>query len=91
MVIRRIAYPKSRPHDQGGVCVSLAEGLTDERTRPTMTINSMLAVVLRSGDELFEEGEIAQAMLRAGFKSVHSQVATGPQPHGPVTVDTARK
>ena len=75
----------------GGVCVSLAEGLTDERTKPTMMINSMLAVVLGGNDCLFDEGEIAQAMLRVGFRSVHSRVAKGPQPHGPVTLDIARK
>ena len=75
----------------GGVCVSLAEGLTDERTKPTMMINSVLAVVLGGNDCLFDEGEIAQAMLRVGFRSVHSRVAKGPQPHGPVTLDIARK
>ena len=72
----------------GGVYVSLAEGLTDERTKPTMMINSML---LGRSDLMFDEGEIAQAMLRVGFKSVHSRMAEGPQPHGPAMVDVARK
>lgn len=72
----------------GGVCVSLAEGLTDERTQPTMMINSML---FGRSDLMFDEGEIAQAMLRVGFRSVHSRVAEGPQPHGPVMIDVARK
>ncbi|MBU0719185.1 MAG: methyltransferase domain-containing protein [Planctomycetes bacterium] len=72
----------------GGVCVSLAEGLTDERTKPTMMINSM---VLGRTDLMFDEGEIAQAMLRGGFRSVHSRVSEGPQPHGPAMVDVARK
>ncbi len=71
-----------------GVYVSLAEGLTDERTKPTMMINSM---VLGRSDLMFDEGEIAQAMLRIGFRSVHSRVAEGPQPHGPAMVDIARK
>lgn len=72
----------------GGVCVSLAEGLTDERTKPTMMINSML---LGRSDLMFDEGEIAQTMLRVGFRSVHSRAAGGPQPHGPAMVDVARK
>jgi predicted O-methyltransferase YrrM len=72
----------------GGVYVSLAEGLTDERTRPAMMINSM---VLSGCDMMFDEGEIAQTMLRVGFRSVQSRVAEGPQPHGPAIVDIARK
>ena len=72
----------------GGVYVSLAEGLTDERTKPTMTVNSML---LGRSDLWFDDGEIAQAMLRVGFRSVHSGAAAGPQPHGPTVVDVARK
>lgn len=74
--------------DTGGVYVSLAEGLTDERTKPTMMINSML---LGRSDLTFDEGEIAQAMLRGGFRSVHSRVSEGPQPHGPAMIDVARK
>jgi len=72
----------------GGVYVSLAEGLTDERTKPTMMINAM---ALRESDLWFEEGEIAQSMLRVGFRSVHSHLMQGPQPHGPAAIDIARK
>jgi predicted O-methyltransferase YrrM len=75
----------------GGVCISLAEGLTHECTRPTLTINSMVSVNLCSRVPLYQEGEIAQAMLRAGFRSVHSRVPEGPQPHGPAVVDIARR
>jgi predicted O-methyltransferase YrrM len=72
----------------GGVYVSLAEGLTDERTKPTMMINSML---LGLSDLMFDEGEIAQAMLGVGFRSVHSHVAEGSEPYGTAVVDIARK
>jgi predicted TPR repeat methyltransferase len=75
----------------GGVYVSLAEGLTDERTKPAIVVNSMLPLNLGGHDFTFDEGEIAQAMLRVGFKSVHSRMAEGPQPHGPAMVDIARK
>jgi SAM-dependent methyltransferase len=75
----------------GGVYVSLAEGLTHERTRPTFLINAMLATSLTSQEVMFEEGEIAQAMRRVGFKSVHTRVAESPQFYGPAIVDIARK
>jgi predicted TPR repeat methyltransferase len=72
----------------GGVFVNLAESLTDERTQPTTMINQML---LSRSDLMFDEGEIAQSMLRVGFKSVHSRPLTDLQPHGPVMVEVARK
>jgi len=75
----------------GGVYVSLAEGLTHERTRPVELINSILPVYLTGNEMMFEEGEIGQAMLRAGFKSVHTHGAGGAQLHGPAIVDVARK
>jgi hypothetical protein len=75
----------------GGVYVSLAEGLTHERTRPTFLINAMLATSLTSQEVMYEEGEIAQAMRRVGFKSVHTRVAESPQFYGPAVVDIARK
>jgi len=75
----------------GGVYVSLAEGLTHERTRPTELINSMLPMSLRWTGSMFEQGEIAQSMLRAGFRSVHSSIEDGPQLHGPACLDIARR
>ena len=53
-----------------------------------MMVNSML---LGRSDLTFDEGEIAQATLRGGFRSVHSRVAEGPQPYGPAMIDVARK
>jgi predicted O-methyltransferase YrrM len=75
----------------GGVFVSLAEGLTHERTKPVTLVNSMLAHSLTGRDLVFEEGEIAQAMLRAGFRSVHSRQMEDYCWHGPATLDIARK
>ena len=75
----------------GGVYVSLAEGLTHERTRPTFLINAMLATSLTSPDVMFEKGQIAQTMRRAGFKSVQTRVPKSPQFYGPPVVDIARK
>ncbi len=75
----------------GGVYVSLAEGLSHERTKPAMFINEMLGVILTSHGNMLDEGEVAEAMLRAGFRSVHSRPADEPQPHGPAVIDIARK
>ena len=75
----------------GGVYVSLAEGLRDERTQPTQMINSMLPMSLRWDGSMFEQGEIAHAMLDAGFRSVHSRVEDGLELHGPACLDIGRK
>ncbi len=86
-VLRRV-HGALRP---GGVCVSLAEGLYAERTQPALMVNAMLSMSLRCGGMSFEEGEVAQAMLRVGFRSVHSRRIEGPQMHGPGVLDIARR
>lgn len=75
----------------GGVYVSLAEGLTHEGTKPATLVNSMLAHSLAGLDLVFEEGEVARAMLLAGFRSVHSCQLEDRCWHGPAMVDIARK
>jgi predicted O-methyltransferase YrrM len=75
----------------GGIYVSLAEGLTHERTKPATLVNSMLAHSLTGGDDVFDAGEIAQAMLLAGFRSVHSRQLEDYCWHGPAMLDIARK
>ena len=75
----------------GGIFVSFAEGLTHERTGPTTLINAMLASNLTGHDEMFDEGEITRAMLRAGFRSVQTRPAERPLLHGPAVLDIARK
>lgn len=75
----------------GGVYVSFAEGLTHERTQPAELINAALGKILVARDTMFDQGEIAQAMLRVGFRSVHTCPAEGPNRHGPAFLDIARK
>ncbi|MBN2560933.1 MAG: methyltransferase [Phycisphaerae bacterium] len=75
----------------GGVYASLAEGLSHERTKPATLVNAMLAHSLAGDDLTFDVGEIAQAMLRAGFRSVHSRQVEGGCWHGPAVVDIGRK
>lgn len=74
----------------GGVHMNLSGGVTDERTRPTEAINAFLHHNLTSRDAMTEEGEMAQAMLRAGFRSVHSRRAEAVDFHGPGLIDIAR-
>lgn len=75
----------------GGIYVSLVEALTNEGTKPATLVNSMLEHSLAGRDLVFEEGEIAQAMLRAGFRSVHSRQMEDGCWHGPAVLDIARK
>lgn len=75
----------------GGVFVSVAEGVTDEGTQPTAVINAMLHNNLTGRGRMYEEGQIAQAMLDCGFRSVHSRRTEALDFHGPATIDIARK
>ena len=49
----------------------------------------MLSVAMFGPDPTFDQGEIAGAMRRAGFRSVDSQ--TVPTDMGPMDLDVARK
>ena len=57
----------------GGVFIALQDGLTNERTKPTEIVLSFLCATLMGQDINFEKGEIADSMIRVGFKSVHSR------------------
>ncbi|MCK4239698.1 MAG: hypothetical protein KAX33_11280 [Candidatus Lokiarchaeota archaeon] len=47
--------------------------MTNERTKPTELVLSWLCATLMGQDIYFEKGEIADSMIRVGFKSVHSR------------------
>jgi len=85
VLIRRI-HESLNP---GGIFVSIHEGLTDEKTSPPDFVLSRLALSLRGQELVFEQGEIASAMLDADFQSVASRTVR--TPHGPVDADIARK
>lgn len=85
-VIRKI-YDALNP---GGVYVNLSEGLTHEGTQPRELINSMLANSLCGHHRMHEQGDVAQAMLRAGFRFVHSLKETAGE-FGTGAIDIARK
>ena len=57
----------------GGVFVVLHEGLTHERTKPDAMVLSMTPMALTGQDMRFDQGEIADSMLRVGFESVRSR------------------
>jgi hypothetical protein len=72
----------------GGVLISLHDGLTEERTRPVLMVASILSSAMFGLDPAFEQGEIADSMRRAGFRSVESRtLETGV---GPMDLDIAR-
>ena len=57
----------------GGVFISCSEGLTHERTKPDNHVLSMISMSLLGQDMCFDQGEIAETMLRVGFRSVRSR------------------
>ena len=73
----------------GGVFVSHADGLTQERTQPAAYVLGSMAWMFSGQDIMFNSGEIAEAMKRAGFASVES--APVETPMMPMELDIARK
>ena len=73
----------------GGVFISFHEGLTHERTKPEIMVLGLLSAVLRGQDIFFDQGFIADSMLRVGFKSVRSR--TLGTDWGPMDLDIGRK
>jgi SAM-dependent methyltransferase len=73
----------------GGVFVVLHEGLTHERTKPDDMVLSMIPLALTGQDMRFDQGFIADSMLRVGFKSVRSR--TLDTDWGPMDLDVGRK
>jgi len=73
----------------GGVFISCSEGLTDERTKPDNCMLSMIPMSLMGQDMCFDQGDIADSMLRVGFRSVRS--STLALDWGPMDLDIGRK
>lgn len=73
----------------GGVFVSFSDGLTHERTKPELMVISWLSMALTGQDMGFDQGFIADSMLRVGFKSVRSRTLDTPM--GPMDLDIGRK
>ncbi|MCP4114595.1 MAG: methyltransferase domain-containing protein [Desulfobacteraceae bacterium] len=73
----------------GGVFISFADGLTHERTQPSIYVLTNLINVLKGEDLMFDKGEIARAMETAGFREIES--TTVETPMMPMELDIARK
>ena len=73
----------------GGVFISFCEGLTNERTKTDFVVLSMMSIALMGQDMCFDQGEIADSMLRVGFKSVRSRTLDAPW--GAADLDIGRK
>ena len=73
----------------GGIFVALSDGLTDERTKPGIMVVSWLSMSLTGQDMGFDQGAIADSMLRVGFRSVRSRTLA--MPMGPMDLDIGRK
>jgi predicted O-methyltransferase YrrM len=73
----------------GGVFVSIHEGLTHEKTKPEKMMLGWLAAELLGRDISFSQGEIADSMIRMGFRSVRSR--TIDTPIGEMDLDVGRK
>ncbi len=84
-VIKKI-YEALNP---GGVFISFSDGLTHERTKPEIMVLAWLSAALTGQDLGFDQGFIADSMLRVGFKSVRSR--TVDTPIGPMDLDIGRK
>jgi len=72
-----------------GVFISYFYGLTHERTKPEICVLSLLSTAMAGQDTEFDQGFVADAMLRVGFKSVRSRTLNASM--GPMELDIARK
>lgn len=73
----------------GGYFLAFQDGLTHERTKPDVTLGFLSAVLRTATDYGFDQGEIADAMIRGGFRSVRSRSIDTPM--GRMDLDIARK
>ena len=72
-----------------GVFISFHEGLTHDRTRPDTHVLSMISIALMGQDMCFDQGFIADSMLRVGFMSVRSRTLN--TDWGSMDLDIGRK
>lgn len=67
----------------------LSEGLTDEVTKPDFHVLWSMGWAMTGPVTAFDQGFIADAMLKAGFRSVRSRTLS--TAYGPMDLDIARK
>ena len=82
-----------RALNPGGIFLVTSDGLTDGKTAPAQSVISWLSVCLQGMELSFEQGEMADAMLRAGFVSTCTQTLNDveTEAYGPVDLTIGRK
>ncbi len=77
----------------GGVFMVTSDGLNHDKTGPAESVISWLPTMLQGNDMSFETGQIASAMLEAGFVSTELKTLTDIEfrAHGPVEMTIGRK
>ncbi len=77
----------------GGVFMVTSDGLNRDKTGPAGSIISWLPTMLQGHDMSFETGQIARAMMEAGFVSTEQKTITDIEleAHGPVEMTVGRK
>ena len=60
----------------GGLFITFQDGMTHEKTRPDVMLAHTPHALAMGKDMSFNQGEIADAMIRTGFKSVRSRTIT---------------
>lgn len=73
----------------GGYFMAFQDGMTHERTQPEVMLGHLSFALTSEDDFVFDQGEIAEAMLGAGFKQVRSRTIGAPM--GAMDLDIARK
>lgn len=76
----------------GGVFMVSSDGLNKDKTGPAKPVLGWLSTSMQGMDMAFTRGEIADAMLRAGFVSTQSEIVDIKlEPHGPIDIIIGRK
>ena len=73
----------------GGVMISFHDGYTHEGTRPDTMLGHLGMLFMGMPDVRFEQGFLADIMLKTGFRSVRSTTLN--TAFGPMDLDIARK
>lgn len=73
----------------GGVLACFQDGMTHEMTKPDMMLGHVIHSLTMGSGMYFQQGQIAEAMIRSGFRSVRSR--TVKTPLGDMELDIARK
>jgi hypothetical protein len=74
----------------GGVFVSIFPfGMTHEHTKPENTVLGLLSLALMGQETVFDQGYVADSMVKAGFKTIRSRIMDSFM--GPMELDIAKK